>query len=238
MTRLISFVFAVVLFVQPSSASASIIGFSGDGDILVPNATPNTGMTVDFFQDVGATVPIHGWNELQNITLASDITVDIAAPGAYGMPFTSANAVISAGTVISSHYFHQNPESFAGSFATFQFDADIIGIIVLSDLASGDRLLNTDFLRNPLTVAPGAHIPGRGLEFGTDDVLFNVDLRTITLDLSSLSSGDQLRVITQATPVAVPEPSSMLLLGAGLIVTARRLRSSVQKTAELKRSAP
>jgi len=229
MTRLVCFVFAVGLFVHPSSASGSIIGVSGDGDILIPNATPNTGMTLDFFQDVGTTVPIHGWNELQNITLASDITVDIAAPGAYGDPFTSANAVISAGTAISSHYFYQDPQSSAGSLATFQFDADIIGIIVLSDLASGDRLLNTDFLRNPLTVAPGVHIPGRGLEFSTDDVVFHADLRTITLDLFSINSGEQLRVITQATPVPVPEPSSMLLLGAGLIVAARRLRSRVRK---------
>src|SRR5262245_37296547 len=82
-----------------SPAQAAIIGVAGQGNILIPNNTPNTGATANFFNDTGDKILIHGWDEKQNVVLDRNIVVDITAAGTYDNPFTSANAVIAAGTM-------------------------------------------------------------------------------------------------------------------------------------------
>lgn len=75
-------------------------------------------------------------------------------------------------------------------------------------------------------VDPRAPYPGtpafsnRGLEFPPEIVTFT-GLRHVTVNFTASSPGDQLRVITEA----VPEPGSLMLLGAGLAgLAARRVR--------------
>jgi hypothetical protein len=204
----------------PAPAAAAIIGVAGDGNILIPDATPNTGMTPNFFDDTGADILVHAWNEAQNISLASDILVDFNAPGAYSWSSPSANATIAAGTRISSHLLYFDPLSATGRTATFTFDADIIAIIAFSDIPGSDRLFLTDFLRNPLTVAPGAHFAQRGLE-SPDSLVWNVNGRDLFVDFQASSPGNQIRVITQA----IPEPAALLLMGVGLGVLGVRARA-------------
>jgi hypothetical protein len=151
--RSIAIFFAVAFLFYATSGFASTIGVTGSGDILIPNATPNTGMTANFFNDPDTTAVIHAWNELQNLILGSNITLDFTLNGLHTGGDASENLVLLAGTAISSHYIYFDPTNVVTRTATFEYDADIIGVIVFSDLISGDRLLATDFLRNPLTVA-------------------------------------------------------------------------------------
>jgi hypothetical protein len=202
-----------------SPATAAIIGVSGDGNILDPNVTP-VGMTANFFNDTGDEILVHGWNELQSVELSADITVDITTPGNYFAPFTSDLATLPAGTLVSSHLLYFDPQGSAQREATFTFDGEIIGVIVLSDLPGSDHFLASDFLRHPLSLAPGAHFDNRGIEFGPEVVTFDPGLHELTLLLAASSPGDQIRVITAATPAPIPEPLPSGLVGTGLLLVA------------------
>ncbi len=202
------------LALNAGTGYGAIIGVTGQGNILIPDNTPNTGATANFFNDTGVNRRIHGWNELQNVRLQQDITVDIVNPGFYGGPFTSANATIAAGTMVSSHLLYFDPLRSTQRQAEFTFDSDIIGIIVLSDIPGNDRFLNSDFLGNPLTAYPGAHFNLRGVEFGPETMTLSADRRTLHVCLVASDPGDQVRVITRCD---VPEPASALLGLVGLI---------------------
>jgi hypothetical protein len=223
---LVLLAFAIV----PRLAFAAIIGFTGEGTIMTPSAPGQADLTPDFFNDLPGNVTIRAWNEVQNFTLGTDILVDITQPGTYsGAGFVSEDATIATGSVISSHVFFQDPDSATRSVATFEFDTPVIGIIVLSDLPSGDRFLMTDFLRNAFSTTPGVHVVDRGLEFAPEFVTLSLDRRFLTLDVTSGSPGDQVRVITQGAVTTVPEPSTMLLLATGLVAIGRRLRSRTRE---------
>jgi hypothetical protein len=221
----IAILISLLLTVFTTAGFANTIGVTGDGNILVPNATPNTGMTANFFQDIGDNVLIHAWDELQNFVLTSSILLDFTDTGIHTGDEFSENFSLTAGTRISSHYVYFDPLNGGNRQATFEYNAEIIGVIVFSDLTT-DRLLSTDFLKNPLTAAPTGHFDYRGFE-APDMVTISADRRHLTFNLTASSPGNQARVITRATPVA--EPASLVLLGVGLLglVTVRR-RSNTQ----------
>jgi PEP-CTERM motif len=211
----ISILTSLLLIVFAATASfASTIGVTGDGNIIVPNATPNTGMTANFFQDTGENVLIHAWDELQGFVLTSSILLDFTTTGLHtGSDFTE-NFSLVAGTKISSSYVYFDPLNGGNREATFEYSSDIIGVIVFSDLMT-DRLLATDFLKNPFTVAPSGHYDYRGFE-APDMVTISADRRHLTFNLTASSPGNQARVITKAT-TQVAEPASLVLLGFGLL---------------------
>ena len=206
-------------------AQANIISVMGQGNILIPDNSPNTGATPNFFNDTGDNRLIHGWNEQQNVILDRDIVVDIVASGVYNQPFTSANATISQGTAVSSHLIYFDPLFGADRVAQFTFSSQILGIIVLSDLTSDDRFLKTDFLGNPLTVYPASHFDFRGIEFGPESITLSPDMQTVRLDLSASNPGDQVRIITRG----IPEPGTGALAAASSAIAASSLRRRSKK---------
>jgi hypothetical protein len=198
------------------SCYGSVIGVSGDGVIMTPNNTPNTGATANFFQDTGSNVLVRAWNEQQNVTLGQAISVDLVSPGTYNSGnYTVQSFSILAGTTVSSHLLYFDPAQSATKRARFEFDSDILGLIVESGgNASQDKFLKSDFLGNPLTTYPGAHYGNRGIEFGPETITLEVGLRFIDVSLTASNPGDQIRVIT----AGVPEPATFALIGGGLLL--------------------
>jgi hypothetical protein len=229
---------ALATVLAGSSARASIVSVSGNGDIISPTLG---GTLANFFQDTGSSPKIHGWDEAQHVTLGSDLYVDINTSGIFDSNGDLAGfqaAKIAAGTVVDSHYLYFDPEAERSvRDVTFTFSGVILGVIVESDRfytrARGftDYFLLSDFLRNPLTPAANyatAHFNNRGLEMGSphDSLAVSISGKTVTIrDFLASSPGDQVRVLT----ASVPEPST--LLGFGIPMTLLGL-------AHLRRSRP
>ncbi len=180
--------------------------------------TQSTGATANFFNDVGsANIRIRAWDEKQNHTLTQDLAVDIVAAGTY----TSSNYTVNsfsllAGTVVSSHLLFFDPQATHTRTARFEFDADILGLIVESGVNNAtDKFLRSDYLGNVNTVYPASHYAARGIEFGPETITLEVGLRHLAVTLEASSPGDQIRVITAASEV--PEPGTMALLGFCLL---------------------
>lgn len=158
---------------------------------------------------------LFGFDEDQNILLTAPLTVDVGS------------SPIAAGTVVASHYIFFDPGPTERVIGTVDFDSDILGIITSTGtLAASDFLANTgvNYL-NP---------SNRGLEAG-DSVTISGP-QQILFDTTASSPGDYVRVLTAFSPggetsPTVPEPSSVVLLGSGLIALAssarrRRLQSN------------
>lgn len=201
----------------PATLSAALVSVTGSGVIMDP-ATQSTGATANFFNDVGSNnIRIRGWDEKQNYTLTQNLVVDILNPGTY----TSSNYTVNsfsllAGTVVSSHLLFFDPQATHTRTARFEFDSDIIGLIVESGNSNAtDKFFQSDYLGNVNTVYPASHYAARGIEFGPESITLEVGLRHLAVTLEASNPGDQIRVITAASPV--PEPGTMALLGFCLL---------------------
>jgi hypothetical protein len=207
-----------LLLTATMSVPASLISVAGSGDILI--AGPGVGYTGDFFGD--PTLVIHGWDEVQNYTLPSNLAVSITTLGTFNSTASLTPGFIPAGTIINSHTFFYDPAIGGSTVAAFQFDTPILGVIVDSE-APPDLLLTSDFLipgSVPAANIPTTHFAARGLEIGINIDHLNVSATGVQLFLSAGSPGDQLRVIT-----AAPEPGSGAIIAVGAFLVAVKRRS-------------
>jgi hypothetical protein len=136
------------------------------------------------------------FNEIQNFTLLDNLAVD--------------GGFIAAGTNVDSHMIFLNTDgrTSANDTHTWFFDGTILG--VMSDQSGSLEVASSGFLGAPGTIYPDAPFNARGLE-GND--WYQVSGDSIEVFMRVTEPGDWIRVVT--TPV--PEPSTMFLLGSGLI---------------------
>lgn len=211
--------FALALFA--GQASATIV--SGTAQI-VNHHSPNNSGFVKLFVPFNNPHPAHstntvgnnnfntnklyGFDEDQNILLATNLMVDQLADGSGGQ---SGAGSIAAGTMVASHYVFFDPKvrnPLIHQKGTVTFDADILGIITTrSKLDDSDVLANTSVTY----LNPGL----RGLESG--DSADITGLRTMSVNWHAGSPGDYVRVLTAYSPGAVPAPPMIALFGLGLI---------------------
>jgi hypothetical protein len=146
-------------------------------------------------------------------TLASPLSVDIAAPGLYTTASPNAPGTIPALTQVTSYMIHHESVAnvFSSVLVSFTFPQPILGVI------TSDPLLDaTDgTLGNPTTSYPTG-LTNRGLELPfpitPDAVFWSGNQVFFQVESNTAAILDQLRVIT-----SVPEPSTLLLLALSIV---------------------
>lgn len=184
-------ILALCQLVLADPVSAGIFGggvSAGGGTfvILTPPLTNSFGPTNTVGSDNFESLNLFGFNELQDVVLASNLVVDIGS------------SPIPAGTAISSHYVFFDPASNAPVAGIVVFDTNVLAVIVTTT-----NLAASDFLAAPGVnyAAPAA----RGLEAGDSVSIFPiVPPKQVMVQLMAGSPGDYIRVITASAKM--PDP--------------------------------
>jgi hypothetical protein len=203
-----------------SIADAGIIGTTGNVAVL-PAATAN--YRPNPYNDP-APAPIRLWAEQTGIGLPANAVLDTDLPnpifryvtGAVApgeAPFTPGGGpTIPAGTLVDVYFAYFDPAADTTARGTVTFSTPVLGMVAFTE-----RLPFTDYLR-----VPGAPYPvnpafnARGWE-NPEWGHLSADRRTLEFFSSAGNPGDQFRIFVSA----VPEPSTWLMLGTGLIALAR-----------------
>lgn len=222
MRKLLSATIAVVTIgLVASPAQALIMGVSG------PNSSAGTAAAIiaappNALDDIVFNTGMEGFNEAQGVVT----TVAHATDGGF----------IPLGTRVNSHMIFLNSQgtaSLSHFSVAWTFDGAIIG--VMSDSNGNLEAASTFELGAPGTnytvtfsgSGPAAPFAARGLEAndgegdGPNDGYMLINPFTLLVGMYVTEPGDWIRVVT-ATPV--PEPSSLVIFGLGMLGLGMLLR--------------
>jgi hypothetical protein len=193
---------SLCLLLIPAVVKADIVGVSGQATVVSPPSSVEVGtgsLSLVFAE--------------QSVVLPSLLTVDASGPGTYASPGSLTGGTISAGTDVNSYYLHSlgpNPGGsvFAGSIT---FSTPILGVEALDlSLSATNSILGLP----TTTYYSGSHAQGFELGSQIDSFTISSDGLTLTYLDETFGLPDDLRIITAP---AVPEPSSVQLLGMGIL---------------------
>jgi hypothetical protein len=149
--------------------------------------------------DLESKSAIFAFQERQMVTLSTNTNVDITRPGTYSNFGSLSPGAIPAGTVVDSYFIHSSTLANAPNgvrlkgFVTFA--QPILGLLVLDN-----SLNNTDgILGSAGTLYPTGTLH-RGFENDGDSLTLSADKRTVFIAIAVAEPGDQLRVLTSASP--------------------------------------
>lgn len=151
-----------------------------------------------------------------SLSLLVDQSVNHTGPGAVASTAATNPGVIGAGTNVVTYFIHFDKVGASSTLVrqtgSVTFDMNILGLDIFdANLDNGD---------GPFGAAGTTYTTTglRGLELtGQDNFSISGDERTLNLNLGTSTAVDQIRVFVQSGPALVPEPSTYLMLGAGLL---------------------
>jgi hypothetical protein len=230
-TRAVVAIIGLVVGFLPASAGADITAVQDE----VHEGDPPASVAINQHQhddDTGTPRGAHAFNEKQDHTTSTPITLDICIPGSpsfalcepnaragrYDRPtdFPSRGGTIPAGTCIDSHFVHADPPGTGRTVYDGQvrFASRILGVIVFQP-----RLNASDVEAGWPSTTYGAE-PTRGLEFGPtgqlDFVSIEADATRVVFhfDVNQPAGDvlDQIRVITIGDSTTCPGQATQLTL--------------------------
>jgi hypothetical protein len=185
-----------------TASQAAVTGARGNAQIVAPPAS--------VAPDATQGPAVMAFDERQDIVTTAPIQVDLwgpALPASVQAPADLSPGVIPQNACVRSHYIHFDPDVVSQERAAFEFDADILGIIVTQanlDASAG-------MLGNPGTQYPdgkdcGSTAPTCGLELGFAAGVPGTDrfqarnlaaTAQIRVELEANTPADNIRVITE-----------------------------------------
>lgn len=180
---------------------------------------------------------LYAFDENQGVTIGggSPINVNQVLPptGTFTGPGGFTPGQIAIGEVVNSHFFYSRPENADLSEKIYMAEILFDNPILMVGFASSVANLNASESQLGLagTTYSYAQLEFNGGACNTcDTVTVSADRKTLTLEFHTTTSHDTLRVITQGTPVPIPEPETYLVMGgmvAALVLLSRGKRAKL-----------
>lgn len=205
--------------------------------IIAPSAfadTPITSGAVQWVATPPSDVSSNNWEsntyirafaEQQNLKLTQSLATDISVAGTSpsGSSENLSPSSIASGTIIDCYMLHFDKNgsnsTVVGATGSITFDEPILGLLVTADSQNAaNTLLGLPGVTYSTGGDHGADLTPDG-GANRDSVTLSSELRTVTVDLNTNYYADDLRIIT-----AVPEPTSIFLLGGIVLGCASRRR--------------
>jgi hypothetical protein len=172
-----------------AGAGATIVGTTGAVTKIDPPASVELGA-------LESDTTAFAFDERQDVTLASDLPLDVTASGLVDDKADLTPGVVTKGTKVSSHLVHADRVGTRGKpklvfDGTVTVDDEILGLAILAK-----TLDDTDVLGAPGTAYPGPKDRGPSFKNQEDAVTLSADRKTVTIHFQLKGHSDQVRIIT------------------------------------------